>query len=270
MTILQAIVLGIVQGLTEFLPVSSSGHLVIVPVLLGWEIPEDQAFVFDVLVQIGTLAAVIVYFWSDLLAIARAMGSGVRDRRFFEDPDARLGWHIVLATIPAGLGGLLLKDQVEAAFTDPGAVAVFLLITAGLLVLAERVGRLAKDAESLSALDAFLVGCFQVLSLFPGVSRSGSTIAGGITRGLRRDAAARFAFLMSVPIMLAAGLLSLFDLAAVADPAGFLPALVTGMAVSAATGYLAIAWLLRFLRSRPLYGFAVYVTLLAAALFFLI
>lgn len=266
MTIFQAVVLGIVQGLTEFLPVSSSGHLVAVPALLGWTIPEDQVFVFDVLVQVGTLAAVFIYFWSDLAAMARSMWAGALNRRPFEAPQARLGWHVILATIPAGLAGLLLKDQVEAVFSDPQALAYLLPVTAGLLILAERLKKPGKSAEELTGLDAFLVGCFQILSLFPGVSRSGTTIAGGMTRGLKRDAAARFSFLMAVPVMLAAGVLSLLDLAAVNDSAGFLPVLLTGMIVSAVTGYLSIGWLLRFLRSRTLYGFAVYVILLAAVI----
>ncbi len=266
MTIFQAVVLGIVQGLTEFLPVSSSGHLVAVPALLGWTIPEDQVFVFDVLVQVGTLAAVIIYFWSDLAAIARSMWAGALSRRPFETPEARLGWYVILATIPAGLAGLLLKDQVEAAFSDPQALAYFFPVTAGLLILAERLKKPRKNAEDLSALDAFLIGCFQIIALFPGVSRSGSTIAGGMSRGLEREAAARFSFLMSVPVMLAAGALSLLDLAAVSDPGGFLPVLATGMIVSAVTGYLSIGWLLRFLRSRTLYGFAIYLLLLAVVI----
>ena len=270
MTIFQAVVLGIVQGLTEFLPVSSSGHLVIVPALLGWEIPEDQAFVFDVLVQIGTLAAVFVFFRTDLIAIVRGMWSGIRTRQPAGTPEARLGWQIILATIPTGIGGLLLKDYIEAAFSSERGVAFFLLVTAGLLVLAERVGRLGKDVGALTPLDVFLIGSFQVLSVFPGVSRSGSTIAGGITRGLKREAAARFSFLMAVPIMLAAGALSLFDLAAIENLAGFLPPLAAGLAVSAVTGYFAIGWLIGYLRSGSLYGFAVYVTVLAAAILVLL
>jgi undecaprenyl-diphosphatase len=266
MTILQAALLGIVQGLTEFLPVSSSGHLVAVPALLGWTIPEDQVFVFDVLVQIGTLAAVIFYFRSDLSAIVRGMLDGLRARQPAATADARLGWQIILATIPAGAAGLLLKGYVEAAFSSSRAVAFFLIGTAVLLVTAERFGKQRKNLEALTAIDTFIVGCFQILSLFPGVSRSGSTIAGGITRGLTRTAAARFSFLMSIPIMLAAGLLSIPDLAAVDDLAGFILPLMIGTIIAAVTGYLSIGFLLNFLRERSLYGFAVYVTLLAAVI----
>ncbi|HUF40221.1 MAG TPA: undecaprenyl-diphosphatase UppP [Anaerolineales bacterium] len=270
MTVFQAIVLGIVQGLTEFLPISSSGHLVLVPALFGWEIPADQVFVFDVLVQLGTLAAVFVYFRSDLAAIVRGLLSALRDPSRRESPEVRLAGLLLLATVPAGLAGLVLKDAVEAAFDSERAVAYFLLVTAGLLVLAERSGRFRKDVEALTVSDALVIGCFQILSLFPGVSRSGSTIAGGLVRGLDRASAARFSFLMAVPVMLAAGALSALELKEVADLSGFLPALIAGMVSAAVIGYLAIGWLIRFLRRGSLYGFAVYVTALAAAVLILV
>jgi undecaprenyl-diphosphatase len=270
LTIIQAVILGIVQGLTEFLPVSSSGHLVIVPALLGWSIPEDEVFVFDVLVQVATLVAVFAYFWKDLAAIVRAVWKGILDRRPFDAPEARLGWLIVLATIPAGLAGLLFKDQLEAAFSDVRDTAIQLPITGGLLVLAEFLNRPRKEAKSLTAWDSFWIGCFQALALVPGISRSGSTITGGVLRGLSRDEAARFSFLLVVPVMLAAGALSILDLTAVAEPSRFIPALVAGLITSAVTGYLAIAWLLRFLRSRSLIVFAVYVSVLAIAVLLLV
>ena len=264
MSVLQAFLLGIVQGATEFLPVSSSGHLVIVPALLGWAIPDDQAFVFDVLVQIGTLLAVFVYFRADLAAIFGALLAGLRDRTHLKDPNARLGWLLLLATIPAGLAGLLLKDQVELAFASPRATAGFLFFTAILLVIAERVSHVSRDPNGLTWRDALWIGLFQALAIFPGVSRSGSTITGGMLRGLDRPASARFAFLMSIPVMLAAGLLSLFDLAEIADPAAFLLPMSVGFMTSAVTGYFAIAWLIGFLQRRSLYGFAAYVAVLAA------
>jgi len=267
MTVLQAIVLGIVQGLTEFLPVSSSGHLVIVPALLGWDIPQDQAFVFDVLVQVGTLVAVFAYFWTDLTRIVRQMIAGLAARKPLVDESARLGWMMLAATIPAGIAGLLIKDQIEAAFSSARVTAGFLLVTALLLVVAERVSRGQKTAEQLGWFDALVIGTFQILAVFPGVSRSGSTIAGGMTRKLSRSEAARFSFLMAVPIMLAAGLLSVLDLLEVPDLAGFLPSLAAGFAASAFTGYLAIRWLVRYLRRGSLYGFAVYVAVLSLLIF---
>ncbi len=263
MTIFQAIILGIVQGATEFLPISSSGHLVLVPHLFGWEIPIAQAFVFDILVQLGTLLAVIVYFWRDLFEIAVAVLRGLWVRKPFEAPAARMGWYLVLATIPASVLGLLVKDAVEAAFGSPFATAMFLIGTAVLLVVAEVAGKRNRPFEQIDWIDALWMGVFQALALFPGVSRSGSTITGGMTRNLERPAAARFSFLMSVPVMLGAGLIAVLDLLETPDIAAFLPALVTGFLVSAVVGYIAIAWLLRYLVNHRLYVFSAYVVVVA-------
>lgn len=270
MTVFQAIVLGVVQGLTEFLPISSSGHLVIAPALLGWSIPADQAFVFDVLVQVGTLVAVFAYFWADLALIGRGMVRGLAARQPFEEESARLGWMILAATLPAGVAGLLIKDQVEAAFSDVRVTAGFLLVTAVLLVLAEQFPRGQRSAENLRWTDALIIGVFQILAVFPGVSRSGSTIAGGMTRRLSRSEAARFSFLMAVPIMLAAGLLSVLDLLEVDNLASFLPALAAGFVTSALTGYLAIRWLVSYLKKGSLYAFAAYVAGVSLLIFLLV
>lgn len=260
MTIFQALILGIVQGLTEFLPVSSSGHLVLTPYFLGWHnIPADQEFVFDVLVQMGTLVAVIVYFWQDVVQITRGVVQGLIQRRPFDEPYARLGWQLVAATIPTGLGGLLLKGMIETAFGSVGATGVFLFVTAVLLLLAERAGKRTRTLDQITWMDAVIIGLFQLLAVFPGVSRSGSTIVGGMTRNLDRPSAARFSFLMSVPIMLAAGALSLSDLTNFPDLSSFLPALIVGFVTSAIVGYLAIRWLLGYLAKSPMYGFAIYV-----------
>ncbi len=261
MNILQAIVLGIVQGLTEFLPISSSAHLVIVPFLLGWHFPEDQSFVFNVLVQMGTLLAVIIYFWHDLVEIIVAFVQGIIHLKPFETSESRLGWLLILATIPAGALGFLLQKSVEAAFTSPLMTGFFLLLTAALLVLAEIIGKRTRSLRDLNWKDALWIGFAQVISIFPGVSRSGSTIAGGMTRNLDRELSARFAFLMSIPIMLAAGGLSLFDTFKTPGLSSFLPIVAVGFIAAAIVGYLSIRWLLRFLTHRPLYVFAVYCTL---------
>lgn len=258
MTLLQSILLGIVQGLTEFLPISSSGHLVIVPYLFGWQIPEKDAFVFDVLVQVATLLAVLAYFWNDVVAILRALVLGLSNRRPFYDPMARLGWFLALATLPAGVIGLVLKEAVERAFASPTAAGFFLLVTAGLLLVAERVGEREHRLEDITWKDALWIGLAQALSIFPGLSRSGATIAGGMTRDLERPTAARFAFLMSIPIMLAAGLLATLDLLSIPDFPALLPTFVPGFIAAAAVGYLSIRWLLVFLTRRPLYIFAAY------------
>jgi len=264
MTILQSIILGIVQGLTEFLPISSSAHLVLVPHLLGWSIPEAQIFPFDVLVQLGTLVAVILYFWSDLWKIIKAFFKGLTDRKPFEDPNARLGWYLILASIPAMFAGLLLKNKVEAAFNDINATAYFLFGTAALLVLAELLGKRARKLTSMTWFDALWMGLFQALSIFPGVSRSGSTIAGGMTRNLDRPSAARFSFLMSIPIMAGAGLISLLDVVKMPDVGSFLPVILAGFVAALLVGYLSIHWLLGFLTKRSFYAFAIYCALLAA------
>jgi undecaprenyl-diphosphatase len=262
MTILQSILLGIVQGLTEFLPISSSGHLVIVPYLLGWDIPPQDAFIFDILVQVATLIAVFAYFWNDLVAIAKAWLSGLVERRPFASPQARLGWCLLLATLPAALIGLLLKDAVESAFASPFATGIFLLATAALLLVAERIGRRNRTLQALTWMDALWIGLAQALAIFPGVSRSGASMSGGMTRNLERTAAARFSFMMSIPVMLAAGLLATLDLVKIPNAAALLPAYIPGFVASAVVGYLSIRWLIGYLTRRPLYVFAAYCTAL--------
>lgn len=262
MTVIQSILLGVIQGLTEFLPISSSGHLVIVPYLLNWEIPAGEAFIFDVLVQVATLIAVIAFFWKDFYVILRGVLRGIMRRRPFETQPARLGWYILLSTIPAGIAGLLLKDVVEQAFSNPRMTAIALLGTALLLVIAERVGKRQRILENITWLDALIIGVFQILALFPGLSRSGSTIAGGMTRDLDRPAAARFSFLMAVPIMLVAGLSALVELVQIPNLGRILPVFIPGFIAAAVVGYLAIGWLLSFLTRYSLYYFSAYCALL--------
>lgn len=258
MTLLQAFILGVVQGLTEFLPISSSAHLVLLPWALNWQLDPDQAFVFNVLVQVGTIVSVIAYFWRDLWMIARDGVLGLLRRTPFFSHEARLGWYIVLATLPAGLVGVLLKDFFQSVFENPTWVSALLLVTALLLVLAERLSTHQRLLDTLDWKDALLMGLFQALAILPGVSRSGSTITGGMLRQLSRPAAARFSFLMAVPIMLAAGLLALLDLTEVSVAGGFIPAVLVGFVTAAVVGWLSIHWLLRFVASHRLYGFAVY------------
>lgn len=258
MSLLQALVLGIVQGATEFIPISSSGHLVLVPWLLGWELDSDIIFAFDVLVQWGTLVAVVVYFWNDLIAILRGVIKGLVERQPLGTEDARLGWLLALATIPAVILGLLLKDTVEAAFESVQATAGFLLLTAALLFTSEKIGRRLRKLTDLSWLDAIWIGLGQSLALFPGVSRSGSTMAAALSRDIERSAAARFSFLMSVPVIFGAGLLPLADLLDAGTLGHHLPVLVVGFVAAAVSGYFCIWALLAFLRRRSLYVFALY------------
>ena len=263
MTPIQSIVLGFIQGVTEFLPISSSGHLVIIPFLLGWHFPEQEAFIFNVLVQLATLLAVIVYFWRDLFEIVRGFLLGLWQKQPFGSLHARLGWYLILATIPAGLAGLVFKATIEKAFNSPQAVAGFLLITAALLLLAEKAGKRTHPLERMNWVDALIMGLFQVTALLPGVSRSGSTIAGGMLRDLERPAAARFAFLMPVPVMLAAGLLETLDLLAMPTSQQVLLSFIPGFVTAAIVGYLSIHWLLGFLVRQPLFIFAIYCIVLS-------
>ena len=269
MTILQAIILGIVQGLTEFLPVSSSAHLVLLPYLAGWNLDQGFAFVFDVLVQSGTLAAVIFYFRKDLLEIIKAWLQGIKQRQLFANENSRMGWYLILATIPAGLAGLLLKDKVEAAFSNPVITAVFLFFTSILLVGAEMYHRqveragTGKSLGKMTVADAVVVGIFQALSIFPGISRSGATISGGIFRKMDRQGAARFAFLMSIPIMLAAGILGVKDLLDVPNLGQMVVLVAVGFILAGVVGYLVIRWFIGYLRGKSLLPFAAYCAVLA-------
>lgn len=258
MTIWQSVLLGIVQGLTEFLPISSSAHLVLVPFWLNWHIPADESFIFNVLVQMGTLAAVVVYFWKDLVEIVVAAFQGLIHRKPFASPASRLGWWVVVATIPAGVFGLLVKNQVEAAFNSPMLTAIFLLVTAVLLILGDWLGKRQKKLDEMTWLDALIIGFFQALSIFPGISRSGSTITGGMIRKFTRVDAARFSFLMSIPIMASAGAMALTDLIALPTFSQLLPTVLIGTLVAAIVGYLSIRWLLRFLVNHSFFGFAMY------------
>jgi undecaprenyl-diphosphatase len=265
MSIIDSILLGIIQGLTEFIPVSSTAHLLVGQRLLGLEAGSSQ-FAFTVLVQQGTLLALIVYYWKDLWAIGRAwltdvwFGVVLRRRQPFKDLQARLGWCLLLGTIPAAVAGVFLKNLVEMLFGTPLVEAsIRILITFGLLLAAEVFGRRNRKLDNLGWVDALWVGAAQVLSVFPGASRSGSTIAGGMLRGFDRPAAARFAFLLSIPIMLAAGAYETFDLLRSEYVASSLvPSIVIGILTAAVVGYLAIRWLLGYLARRSLYVFAIY------------
>lgn len=250
MTFLQALVLGALQGATEFLPISSSGHLVIVPALLGWRQPS---IAFDVLLHAGTLVAVAAYFRSDLLSLAAGALSDLRHRMLRDS--SRLILMLLLATVPAAVAGILFDDFFESLFASPVAAGGFLLATAMLLVAADGWGRNALAIEDLTWGGAVSVGAAQALAIAPGVSRSGATIVAGMLFGLRREAAARFSFLLSMPIIAGTFAVKLKDLsvAGVTIPVG-----VAGFTASAVVGYACIAFLLKYLVSHRLRAFAVY------------
>lgn len=277
MNIFQAFILGIIQGLTEFIPVSSTAHLLIGQEILG--IPASGAmFAFLILVQWGTLVSLFIYFWKDLLDILKAFFASIKDFQSLKNfaslsQQAKMAWFIIIATIPALLVGYLLKDALEALFKTPLlAASVRLFAAAILLTLAEWLGKRSRGAEEMTALDALIVGLFQVFAVFPGASRSGSTIAGGMLRGFTRKAAARFAFLMSIPVMLAAGAYESLDLFAMPGLGEFIPLLLVGFVTAALVGWAAIRWLMAYLNKYSLYSFAVYCTLLGSVVlvFFLL
>lgn len=264
MTLLHAFLLGIIQGLTEFIPVSSTAHLLITQHLLG--IPaSDAMFSFLVIVQLGTLVSLFIFYWKDLLSIATATLHATRNTfttpraAWNLTPDALLGFYIILATIPALLAGYLLKDAVEALFRQPMLEASIRLFAAAvLLALAEWLSKKNRDLNSMTWLDALIIGLTQVIAVFPGASRSGTTIAGGMFRGFDRPSAARFAFLMSAPVMLAAGLYEMLDVIQMPNLAQFLPLLAVGFVTAAITGWFAIKWLINYLGKHSLYVFAIY------------
>jgi undecaprenyl-diphosphatase len=261
--IVQAIVLGIVQGATEFIPVSSSGHLVIVPWLLGWEHPS---LLFDTILHWGTLVSIALVFWRQLWDIAVATLLSLA-RRSLADPMARLGWHIVVGSIPAVFTGFFLKDPLEAMYSDALAAGWSLLVTAALLAGSEALARRRGPTATLTTMrwgQAIGIGVAQAIALVPGISRSGSTMAVGLGSGLRREDAARFSFLLGTPAFLGAGLLQLGD-ALATDPAEVATqatVLAVGFLVSVLVGYVAIRGLLAYLRRHTLYPFAVYCLLM--------
>lgn len=255
MDLFQALILGIVQGATEYIPVSSSAHLVIVPWLLGW---PDPSFQFEVLVQWGTLVGVFVFFWRDIWAISRAVLVGIWQRQPLATFEAKLGWLVVVATIPAVVLGLALKDYFEAAYAAPVFAGGLLILTALLLVIAERYGSRTLELERMSWLDAIIVGFWQAAAMLPGISRSGATISGAVLRGYKRPAAARFSFLISIPALLGAGVLAMKDLLEAGSLGQELPAITVGFVAATVAGYVCIRWLLHYLQRHSLYIFAVY------------
>jgi undecaprenyl-diphosphatase len=260
MTLLHAFLLGIIQGLTEFIPVSSTAHLLIGQRLLGLP-ADDVMFSFLVIVQLGTLISIFVFYWKDLLAIAKATLDFRRST-----PERNLGFYIVLATIPALLAGYLLKDAVEEFFRQPMLQASIRLFTAAvLLTLAEWLTKKNRTLESMTWFDALFIGVMQIIAVFPGASRSGTTISGGMFRGFDRPSAARFAFFMSVPVILAAGGYEMLDVIQMPNLAQFLPLLAVGFVTAAIVGWFAIKWLIDYLSQRSLYVFAIYCAVVGIA-----
>ena len=265
--IIQAIVIGVVQGLTEFLPISSSAHLIVLPRILGWDDTLINSAEFVVMLHMGTLAALLAYFWRDVIVLIRAAWAGLRERSLAGDPKRKLAVVLLLSVIPAALFGLFLEDWIDSFFRDSILIVpVILVVGAAILWLAERLGRRERDLDRVELTDAAVIGVAQALALFPGISRSGITLAAGLFRGLEREAAARFAFLMGIPIIASAGLWKTRSIMAGGAGDVDLVVLAAGVIAAAASGWLAIGFLLRYLRTHSTGIFIAY-RLVTAAVF---
>jgi undecaprenyl-diphosphatase len=255
-SLLEAIVLGITQGLTEFLPISSTAHLRIVPAFAGW---EDPGAAFTAVTQLGTMTAVLLYFRADLLRIGHAWLRSLRDPAARRELDARLGWYILLGTIPIGIFGLAFKDQIETGARDLYLISVALIVLGLVLLAAEEVGRKERSIEQVTRRDGIAIGLAQALALVPGVSRSGATISAGLFLGFDRTSAARFSFLLSVPAVVLSGLLEFASIlnGSEGQHAG-LGALAVATFLAFVVGYASIAFLLRFLANHSTIIFVVY------------
>ncbi len=252
--IIQALILGLVQGTTEFIPISSSGHLVLVPWLFGWKNPD---LVFDTTLHLGTIVAVVAFFWRDWVAMILAWLRGLV-RRDETTNEAKLVWLIIIGTVPAAIMGFLLEDFFESLFSVPLRVAALLLVTGGILAASERVGRRHREMGALFLLDALLIGLAQGCAIAPGISRSGATMAIGLLLSLKREAAARFSFLLATPIVIGAGFLQLLKLFRVGATTFQMGPLFLGFLAAALSGYFCIQFLLSYLQRGRLYVFALY------------
>lgn len=255
----QAVALALLQGLTEFLPISSSAHLILLPVLVGW---EDQGLAFDVAVHVGTLMAVVAYYRKDLKQIIAAWFGSVFGKAMTDD--ARLAWYVILGTIPVGIVGILLPDSVEAMLRSPLVIAGSTIVFGLLLWFSEKIAK--EQRRSISLLDAVIIGLFQAIALIPGTSRSGITITAGLMTGLKRESAARFSFLLSIPVIALAGMLKGLELYNIAAPMMWDLVLI-GAFVSALVAYVSIGWFLQLLNKVGMIPFVVYRLVLGGFLF---
>jgi undecaprenyl-diphosphatase len=255
MTIVQAITLGLVQGITEFLPISSIAHLRVVPALLGW---SDPGAAFSAVIQLGTLAAVLVYFGNDMRIMARAVLRGLADGRPWAMQEARLAWFILLGTLPIGVCGVAFKRYIVGELRSLYVIAGSLIVLGILLWVAEKTASFHREVKNIGWVDSQLIGLAQALALIPGSSRSGTTMTAAMFLGLTREAAARFSFILGIPAIGAAGLFELRDLLKHGLEGAGQTSLMVGILTSAISGYLAIDLLLRYLRTRTTFVFVWY------------
>jgi len=259
MEIIQAIILGIVQGLTEYIPISSSAHLIIIPWLFNWTDPAITSLSFDVALHLGTLVAVLWFFARDWVRLIRAWFISIKERKIAGDPDRRLAWYIVLGCIPGGIAGVLAESKIDQWFHQPNTpisknailvLAIIILLLAFALLIAEKLAKHTRSMEGLTFKDVVIIGLSQALAVFPGVSRSGSTITAGLALGLKREDAARFSFLLGAPIIAGAGAKGLIDLIQAGFTGNELILFPIGIVVAAITGYFCIKYLLTYLQKH--------------------
>lgn len=265
MDALEAIVLGIVQGLTEFLPISSTGHLRIVPAFLGW---DDPGAAFTAVTQLGTMAAVLLYFRNDLWRIAVGWTRGLRDPEIRRTTESRLGWYILIGTVPISIFGFAFSDQIEDEARNLNLIGTTLIVLGLVLLLAERTGRRERDLEDLTVRDGIAIGFAQAAALVPGVSRSGATLTMGLFLNLERAAAARYSFLLSVPAVVLSGVYELKEIGGEGSVGAGPTALATALAF--VSGYAAIAFLIKFLATNSTVVFVVYRVVLGAVVLALV
>ena len=260
---LHAVLLGIVEGITEFLPVSSTGHLNIVEKLLGYEINSAGMTAFTAVIQVGAIIAAIIYFWADIVRIVTAWFKGLNNRQARQDPDYTLGWGIILGSIPVAVVSVALKDYIEGPLRSLWVIAGALILWSGAMWLADRQQNLTKGMKDVTVKDALIIGSFQALSpVLPGISRSGATISAGLFLKFDRVTATRLSFFMGIPALVAAGLYELVtEAGAISDTVGW-NATIIGTIVSGVVAYATIAWLLRFVSSNKFTSFLVYRVLL--------
>ncbi|GAB1823262.1 undecaprenyl-diphosphate phosphatase [Herbidospora sp. RD11066] len=251
--VFEAVILGIVQGLTEFLPISSSAHLLIVPKLAGW---ADPGAAFTAVIQLGTMLAVLIFFWRDILRITAVWLRSLTNKELRADLDARMGWYIILGTIPISVAGLLFSDAIEGPARNLWLNSAMLIVFGLILLAAEQFGKKAKELSDLGLKDGLIIGAWQMLPLIPGASRSGSTMTGAMFLGYTREAAARYSFLLSIPAVVLSGV---YEMRHVGDGGGPpLVATIVATVVSFVVGYASIAWLLKWVAKHSVNIFVIY------------
>ncbi|MGB4762684.1 MAG: undecaprenyl-diphosphate phosphatase [Candidatus Saccharimonas sp.] len=263
MDILHAILLGIVEGITEFLPVSSTGHLTIVEKLLGYEINSPGITAFTAVIQIGAILAAVVYFWKDIVRIATAWCRGVVSSQHRDSADYRMGWYIIIGSLPVAIVGLLFKDEIETVLRSMWFVVAGLIVWSIVMLVADRKGTQQRTEGDITWRDALIIGCVQCLSLVPGVSRSGATIAAGLFRGIDRVVATRLSFFLGIPALVAAGGLQAVTQASTITHTVGWGATIAGIVTSFIVGYVSIAWLLKFVSHHNFTPFVIYRIVLA-------